>query len=258
MRNQIPKPIKVNVLRKWLHGQSRKQIAKEEGIGTGTVSNIIKEYKQDDTEFDLLRQVAVNLRNQGYNIESFASLVRIREILKRELLPDKTPTGITIAGGQEHNDDFETRHVREEESELERKLESLLQALLVFCFKRNLPIKDFVDDILDLRHRANRIGIPLENLSSYVKRLEDTVHSLEEEIKQKRLEKEEALEDYDATLELLEEYDANRPLFETNKKLREELAKVRTQRDNYERELVSERMALGLDEYTTFWFPDNS
>ena len=69
--------------------------------------------------------------------------------------------------------------------------------------------------------------------------------------------KEEALEDYDATLELLEEYDANRPLFETNKKLREELAKVTKQRDNYERELVSERMALGLDEYTTFWFPDN-
>ncbi|HEY6886059.1 MAG TPA: hypothetical protein VI278_18660, partial [Nitrososphaeraceae archaeon] len=64
-----------------------------------------------------------------------------------------------------------------------------------------MSIKDFVDDTHDLGHRANRIGIPLENLSSYVKRLEDTVHSLEEEIKQKRLEKEEALEDYDDTLE---------------------------------------------------------
>ena len=53
---------------------------------------------------------------------------------------------------------------------------------------------------------------------------------------------------------MLEEYDANRPLFETNKKLREELAKVTKQRDNYERELVSERMALGLDEYTTSGF----
>jgi phenylalanyl-tRNA synthetase alpha subunit len=148
------------------------------------------------------------LKSQGYSIESFAPLVRIREILKRELLPDKTPTGITIAGGQEPDDDLKTQQVREE-SELEKKLEYLLQALLVFCFKHNLPIKDFVDDIHDLRRRANRLGILLENLPSYVKRLEDTVHSLHEEIKQKRLEKEEALEDYDVTLELLEEYEAN-------------------------------------------------
>ncbi|MBV9176735.1 MAG: hypothetical protein JO297_06830 [Nitrososphaeraceae archaeon] len=56
---------------------------------------------------------------------------------------------------------------------------------------------------------------------------------------------------------MLEEYDANRPLFEENKKLREELDKVREQRDDYERELVSERIALGLDEYTTYWVPDN-
>jgi predicted DNA-binding helix-hairpin-helix protein len=67
LRSQIPKPIKVNVLRKWLHGQSRKQIAKEEGIGTGTVSSIIMEYKKNDTEFELLRQVAVNLKSQGYS-----------------------------------------------------------------------------------------------------------------------------------------------------------------------------------------------
>jgi hypothetical protein len=66
--NSFAKPnskAKVNILRKWLHGQSRKQIAKEEDIGT--VSSIIKEYKNNDTEFDLLRQVAVNLKSQGYS-----------------------------------------------------------------------------------------------------------------------------------------------------------------------------------------------
>jgi hypothetical protein len=37
-------------------------------------------------------------------VESFAPLLRLREILRRELLlPDKTTTGITIAGGQEHD-----------------------------------------------------------------------------------------------------------------------------------------------------------
>ena len=257
MGGNILRPMKVDVLRKWLQGKSRDQIAKEEGIGAGTVSSIIKEYRQNDTEFDLLRQVAVIVRSEDYSIESFAPLVRIREILRRELLlsPDKT---IKIARGQEHEDgDLKTTQKIREEPEFVEKLESLLQALVVFCFKQKLSIKDFVDGIHDLCRRANRLGIPLENLPSYVKRLEDTVHSLYEEIKQKRLEKEEALEDYDVTLELLEEYDANRPLFEENKKLREELDKVREQRDDYERELVSERIALGLDEYTTYWVPDN-
>ena len=85
---------------------------------------------------------------------------------------------------------------------------------------------------------ANILGIPLENLPDYLKRLENTVLSLQEEIKEKRLEKEEALEDYDVTLESLEEYKANRPLFEENKKLREWLDKVRQQRDDYARELM--------------------
>ncbi|MBV9175557.1 MAG: hypothetical protein JO297_00815 [Nitrososphaeraceae archaeon] len=106
MGGNIPKPIKVNVLRKWLQGKSRDQIAKEEGIGAGTVSSIINECRQNDTEFDLLRQVAVIVRSEGYSIESFAPLVRIREILRRELLlPDKTITGIKIAGGQERDDE---------------------------------------------------------------------------------------------------------------------------------------------------------
>ena len=43
---------------------------------------IIKECLHNDPEFDLLREVAVKLRNQGTEIESFATLVRLREIVK--------------------------------------------------------------------------------------------------------------------------------------------------------------------------------
>ena len=44
----------------------------------GTVSGIIQEFRQNDPEFDLLREAVVKLRYQGDNIESFASLVRLR------------------------------------------------------------------------------------------------------------------------------------------------------------------------------------
>jgi hypothetical protein len=115
MGGNIPRAIKVDVIREWLRGKSRDQIAKQVGIGAGTVSSIIQECRQNDTEFDLLRQVALELKNHGESIDSFAPLVRLREVLKRELLlPNKnTTTSITtIAGGQKHGDgDLKTQQL---------------------------------------------------------------------------------------------------------------------------------------------------
>ncbi|MGB6628964.1 MAG: hypothetical protein WBE61_12615 [Nitrososphaeraceae archaeon] len=259
MGSNTPRQIKVEVIRRWLQGKRRDEIAKEEGIGAGTVSSIINECRQNDSEFDLIRQAAVKLKNQGESIESFAPLVRLREMLRRELFDKATTTVTADREGKargEDEDDVKMQQLREE-LELENKLESLLVALEVFCFKQNLWINDFVDVIYQLCRGANILGIPLENLPDYLKRLENTVLSLQEEIKEKRSEKEEALEDYDVTLELLEEYKANRPLFEENKKLRERLDKVRQQRDDYARELMDERFDKVMDEYNNCWIPDN-
>ena len=47
MGSKIPKPIKLEVIRKWLEGKSRNKIAKEVGIGTGTVK---RHYSRIPTE----------------------------------------------------------------------------------------------------------------------------------------------------------------------------------------------------------------
>ncbi|HEY6886100.1 MAG TPA: hypothetical protein VI278_18875, partial [Nitrososphaeraceae archaeon] len=77
MGGNIPRAIKVNVIKEWLRGKSRDQIAKQEGIGAGTISRIIQECRQNDTEFDLLREIAVVMKNHGESIESFEPLVRL-------------------------------------------------------------------------------------------------------------------------------------------------------------------------------------
>jgi len=41
MGGRIPQPVKMEVIRKWLRGYSRDDIAKDSGIGAGTVSGII-------------------------------------------------------------------------------------------------------------------------------------------------------------------------------------------------------------------------
>lgn len=64
MGRRIPQPIRLEVIRKWSRGDSRDEIANATGIGTGTVTGIIKECRLDDAEFDLLRGVAVELKNR--------------------------------------------------------------------------------------------------------------------------------------------------------------------------------------------------
>src|SRR4051812_29813452 len=141
MGSKIPKPIKLDVIRKWLEGKSRNNMAKEVGIGAGTVSGIIQEFRQNDPEFDLLREAAVKLKNQGINIESFASLVRLREILNQ------------IEGIDHHHDQA-----------ADEKIESLIVSLEVFCFKQNLSIKEFVNLVHDISWKAEILGVPLEKL----------------------------------------------------------------------------------------------
>lgn len=136
MGGSIPRTIKVEVIRKWLQGETRDQIAQELDIGAGTVSNVVQECRQNDLEFDLMRQVAVKLKNQGDSIESFGSLVRVRERL-RGLLLDSIPTTM-------REDDREVRQKGQAALNiLEDKIESLIVALEEFCFKRNLSIKEF-------------------------------------------------------------------------------------------------------------------
>jgi predicted transcriptional regulator len=89
MGGKIPRPTRVQVIQAWLEGKSRDKIAQELGISTGAVSSII-----NAPQSDLLREVAVKIKGQNMDIQSFAPLVRLYEVLREKGLL----TGIT---GQE-------------------------------------------------------------------------------------------------------------------------------------------------------------
>jgi hypothetical protein len=58
MGGKIPRPIRVQVIRAWLEGKSRDKIAGELKISTGAVSGIIKDFRKDDFQFDLLLETS--------------------------------------------------------------------------------------------------------------------------------------------------------------------------------------------------------
>jgi hypothetical protein len=70
---------RVNVVREWILGFPRDTIAQHNGIGAGTVSSIIVNYKAalEELDFNSIRQLAVEARQQGWNFAELASHVRL-------------------------------------------------------------------------------------------------------------------------------------------------------------------------------------
>jgi hypothetical protein len=65
----IDPEIKKQVIAEYLHGVSRDTIAVHNGIGTGTVSNIIDEWKKgvQDSDYDFVRELAIHCKKEGVN-----------------------------------------------------------------------------------------------------------------------------------------------------------------------------------------------
>jgi hypothetical protein len=99
-------------------GISRDQIAKDNDIGTRTFSAIIKDTKQKDIpDIDLLREVALVLKDNDLDLTVFASSIRLQKRL----------------------DDIDLN---------EDQIESLIENINTYCFKRSLTIEEFVNIII--------------------------------------------------------------------------------------------------------------
>ena len=82
MGRRIPNPIRIRVAQQWIAGVSRDVIAKDNKISTGTVSTIIRGFKDDGFDLDLLREVALLLKREGLEITLLPSSVRLRKRLE--------------------------------------------------------------------------------------------------------------------------------------------------------------------------------
>ena len=236
MRSKIPEPVRRNVINGWLHGLSRDEIAKNNGIGAGTVSAIIKEAMQNDSEFDLQRQVGVMLKKEdNLDIRSFAVLIRIRNKLITEM-------GL--------NNDDEKIKSEVQVQELEHKIETLIVNLAVVCFKRGLSIDEFVDVIEDMSSLEDKVKIPLDQLPNQLLQQQRQLESKEKEIQEIKLKKTVLLNDHHTTVNILEEYTRNRPAFERYIKLKEELEELKRERKRLLNNIAELQLKIWMMNYS--------
>jgi len=246
MGAKIPREIRLQVIRKWLEGVSRDLIAHQLHIGAGTVSGIIKELREGFDDVDLLREVALNLKDRGLDIESFAPLVRLKHVLEEVGWISGAGLGQEVIEGN-RNEEYGSGNIsnygydHEIDQFVEKKMESLIMSLEAFCYQQNLSVKQFFDFIHSMYLTAEKLGIPLVYVADYIKEQEVHVKNIKESIKYWEEEVQAMYEKYNTTEKSLKEFQLSRSLFDDNQELKLKLEQVTKERDKYKFDLESER-----------------
>ena len=198
MEPRVPKSIKQQVIKQWLQGTSRDQIAKDNGIGAGTVSAIIKDAKQKEIpDIDLLREVALLLKNEDLDLSVLADSIRLKNKI--------------------------------DEMDLSEDLvESFIENINIHCFKRGMKAEEFINIINKVSVLSEKQGMPLDQLPNYLIQKELEVEKMNGEIKDAEIKLLQVLQHYNVTMDDLEEYKRNIPLIDYIKQTKKPIRRSKT------------------------------
>jgi hypothetical protein len=195
MGAKIPKSIRERVIKQWLQGMSRDDISKDNDIGAGTVSVIIKDAKQDIADIDLLREVAILLKEEELDLDVFASSIRLKKKMDE--------MGIN-----------------------EDQIETLIENVNIHCFKRGLSAEEFVNTVNKVCALSDRLEMPLDQLPNYITQQELELVKLRDETEGAKTKQRQVLQHYNVTMNELQEFRRDKPLIDHIKKLEKKLEEV--------------------------------
>ena len=178
MTFHIPENIRQTVIRLWLEGNSRKEIALISGVSEGTVSNIIAEWRQKlgDGDAEALRELGINMKRIGIDAAQCAEGFRISSTMKK--------LGIN-----------------------ENQFKSFINEVYEYCFQRlGLTPEDIASNLKELVKLSK--DIPLAKIPEYIEKkkkeiikLKEYIQTLKEKIETSEMETSLAEDLRDAALE---------------------------------------------------------
>jgi hypothetical protein len=206
----IESTIKQRVIAQYLQGVSRDTIAADNGIGTGTVSNIIDEWKKrvQDSDYESIRELSVFCKKQGITLNALASCIRLNnysqsfgananESILESLIanlanhPDCDPAKLIEAAAQISESDIPLEKLDDHVKALLAQKETLQREI-----DEKLAILDGVDvdvesrtklleDYGQMKAEMRKYGIGPEDprkIQACLQRLKDVNHDVEEVI----------------------------------------------------------------------------
>jgi hypothetical protein len=151
----MPSPIdelvkRRRVIEKWIDGFPRDKIASDLQIGAGTVSGIVSEFKigLENSEFDSIRQLALEIRKQQLNWSDLASHYRLFNFIKSGASEEKVESFITNVSSND------------------------------------VPPKIIIELVNQLHDISKTESIPLDQIPIYIERKLEEKKKIDEEIKE--------------------------------------------------------------------------
>jgi hypothetical protein len=132
------------VITEWLQGFTRDKIAENNGIGQATVTEIVKDYRENHSDVDKQREFVAALRREGTDLDNFASSLRLNRFAEK--------FGID-------QENFET----------------FLPHLEEYCFKENMQVKDFIKIVDDICTLSKRMQVPVKDLLHKLQQMLDEI-----------------------------------------------------------------------------------
>jgi chromosome segregation ATPase len=209
MPAKIPKSIREQVLKQWLQGMSRDQIAKDNDVGAGTVSAIIKDAKQEIFDIDWLREAALVLKKNDLDLSVFAASIRIKNKLD----------GMGVS---------------------EDKIDSLIDNSNIHCFKRRLTADEYFNNVDKVCALSDNLEMPVDQLPNYITQQELELQKVEKQTEDAKLKQRQVLQHYDVTTDILEEYKRDKPSIDHIKKLEKKLEEAEEE-NNYLTEALASK-----------------
>ena len=213
MKTKVPKSIKQQVIKQWLLGMSRDEIAKDNDIEAGTVSAIVKDAKQEIPDIDLLREVALVLKKYGLDLSVLAPSIRIKNKLDK--------MGVN-----------------------EDQIDSLIDNANTHCFKRSLTGEEYFNNVDKVCALSDNLEMPLDELPNYITQQELELEKVEKQTEDAKLKQCQVLQHYDVTIDILEEYKRDKPLIDQIKKLEKKLEEEVEEKNYLAEELVSKESEI--------------
>lgn len=176
------------MIKQWLQGMSRDEIAKNNDIGAGTVTAIIKDAKQEIPNIDLLRAVGLVLKKHDLNLSVFAHSIRLKNKLDE--------MGVS-----------------------EDKIDSIIDNSNIHCFKRGLTGEEYFNNVDKVCALSENLGMPVDELPNYIIRQQSELQKVEKQTEDAKLKQRQVLQNYDVTMDILEEYKRDKPLIDHIKNL---------------------------------------
>jgi hypothetical protein len=171
MTLHISENTRQTVIRFWIEGKSRKDIALLSGVSEGTVSNIIAEWRQKlgDGDAEAIRELGINMKRIGIDAAQCAEGFRVSSTMKK----------LGVNGNRFKSFINEVYEYCQKFGLTPLDIASNLQALI--NLSKEIPFSKIPDHIEEKKNEISRLEAEIRKRYEDIKTLEETKETLEME-----------------------------------------------------------------------------